>query len=150
MRYSQGGCKKCGGCQCQEYGCKHNGCIRPIKPECPYEAVIPLVTVEDKSSLKNLADCFVHVTNINTTFYIDDKHRMTITWAGPIENEADPSWTAEDWNEHVLNNPLGLRSQFAYFKGFNSDIDRYVINVFYYDKTGRAYFAGEFEEIVGE
>jgi hypothetical protein len=150
MRYSQGGCKKCGGCQCQEYGCKHNGCIRPIKPECPYEAVIPLVTVEDKSSLKNLADCFVHVTNINTTFYIDDKHRMTITWAGPIENEADPSWTEEDWNEHVLNNPLGLRNQFAYFKMFNSDTGKYVIGTFYYDKTGRVYFAGEFEEIVGE
>lgn len=67
-------------------------------------AVIPAVTVEDVSGIKNLADCFVHVANINTTFYIDDKHRMMITWAGPVEAD----------NYDYENNPLGLRSQMVY------------------------------------
>lgn len=141
---------KCGGCQCREYGCKHNACIREINPECPYTAVIPSVVVEHTSNLKDLADCFVHVTDINTTFYIDDKHRMTITWVGPIEEEADPNWTEQDLEEHVLSNPRGLRSQYAYYKAFNGDSGKYIIDVFYYDKTGKAYSAGKFEEIVGE
>ena len=95
---------KCGGCECREYGCKHNACIREKNPDCPYQAVIPTLTVEDVSGLKNLADCFVHVSNINTTFYIDDKHRMMITWAGPVE--------VRDYD--YQNNPLNLRSQVVY------------------------------------
>lgn len=118
--YCKGNC--CGqrkGCQCQEYGCKHNGCIRPIKPECPYEAVIPLVTVETTSNLKDLADCFAHVSSTNTTFYIDDKHRMTITWAGPVE--------VDDYD--YTNNPLNLRAQTVYDFQNNRAI--------YYNKSGQ-------------
>ena len=95
---------KCGGCQCREYGCKHNACIREINPECPYTAVIPSITVESVSNLKDLADCFVHVSSTNTTFYIDDKHRITTIWAGPVE---------ADGYDYV-NNPLNLRSQNVY------------------------------------
>ena len=96
-------CCKCS-CGCREYGCKHNACIREIKPQCPYTAVIPSVTIETIDGIKELADCFVHVANINTTYYIDDKHRMIITWAGPVEvNDYD-----------YTNNPLNLRSQWAY------------------------------------
>lgn len=109
---------KCGGCQCREYGCKHNACIREKNPECPYTAVIPAVTVEHVSNLKDLADCFVHVSDINTTFYIDDKHRMMITWAGPVE--------VDDYD--YANNPLGLRSQTVY----DFENNRMV----YYNKTG--------------
>ncbi len=87
-----------------EYGRMAKGCIREVKPECPMAAVIPSVVVDDKSNLKNLADCFVHVTSINTTFYIDDKHRMMITWAGPVEVD----------NYDFRENPLGLRSQTVY------------------------------------
>lgn len=87
-----------------EYDCPRPGYIRPGMPKCPYTAVIPSVVVDDKSGLKNLAACFVHVTNINTTFYIDDKHRITITWAGPVEAD----------NYDYANNPLGLRSQTVY------------------------------------
>lgn len=67
-------------------------------------AVIPSVTVTDISNLRCIADAFVHVTNINTTFYIDDKHRMMITWAGPVEED--------DYD--YQNNPLNLRSQTVY------------------------------------
>lgn len=86
-----------------EYGEHVPACIQQCKPGCPYTAVIPSVTVSDKSGLKNLSNCFVHVTSINTTFYIDDKHRMMITWAGPVE--------VEDYDP--VMNPLGLRSQMA-------------------------------------
>lgn len=112
---------KCG-CGCREYGCKHNACIRERNPECPYTAVIPMVTVDNVSNLKDLADCFVHVSSINTTFYIDDKHRMTITWAGPIEvNDYD-----------YTTNPLGLRSQMVY--DFKND------RAIYFNKTGQYRF----------
>lgn len=81
-------------------------------------AVIPAITVEDISGIRNIADCFVHVKNINTTFYIDDKHRMMITWAGPVE--------AEDYD--YTTNPLGLRSQTVYDFTNNRGI--------YYNKVG--------------
>ena len=115
--------KKCGcGCGCQtrfcEYGRHAHGCIRERQPECPMVAVIPTVVVETTESLKELADCFVHVANINTTFYSDDKHRMIITWAGPVE--------VDDYDYE--NNPLKLRSQTVYDFANNIAI--------YYNKTG--------------
>ena len=82
------------------------------------QAVIPSVVVENISGLKHLADCLVHVTNINTTFYIDDKHRTMITWAGPVEYD----------NYDLGANTLGLRSQFL--------IDRANDYAAYYNKTG--------------
>lgn len=98
------GCKpKCNSC-CREYGPRVAGCIRQKQPECPYRAVIPAVTIETKDNINELADCFVRVANINTTFYIDDKHRVIIIWAGPVEVN----------NYDYQNNPLGLRSQWAY------------------------------------
>ena len=81
-------------------------------------AVIPSVTVEETSNLKDLADCFVKVSNINTTFYIDDKHRITLIWAGPVEVDG------YDYE----NNPLGLRSQTVYDFENNRAI--------FYNKTG--------------
>lgn len=87
-----------------EYGQQAVGCIREKQPECPFVAVIPSITVEDNSNIKDLADCFVHIANTNTTIYIDDKHRMIVTWAGPVE--------VDDYNYE--NNPLNLRSQTAY------------------------------------
>lgn len=113
-----GCCKSCSekkSCSCAQ---KHAGCIRERQPECPYEAVIPSVTVESVSNLKDLADCFVHVSNINTTFYIDDKHRMMVTWAGPVEKK--------DYD--YKSNPLNLRSQFM--------VDYDNGRIIYYDKTG--------------
>lgn len=119
MAYCKGQCcGKAKGCDCQEYGPMVSGCIREVKPGCPYKAVIPTLTVEDKSNLKDLADCFVHVSNINTTFYIDDKHRTIVTWAGPVEYD----------NYNLDTNTLGLRSQFL--------IDHANDYAAYYNKTG--------------
>lgn len=106
MRYCKGNCcgkPKCG-CQCKEYGCKHNACIRQVEPSCPYTAVIPSITVESVSNLKDLADCFVHVSSTNTTFYIDDKHRITTIWAGPVDIDG----------YNYAENPLNLRGQTVY------------------------------------
>ena len=87
-----------------EYGPKVPACIQPCKPGCPYVAVIPTVTVQDKSGIKNLSACFVHVANINTTFYIDDKHRIIVTYAGPI--------IAKDYD--FDKNPLDARNQLVF------------------------------------
>lgn len=87
-----------------EYGETVPGCFRAVKPKCPFVAVIPSITVEDKSGMKNIADALIHVANINTTFYIDDKHRITKVWAGPVEAN----------NYNFAENPNGLRSQFVF------------------------------------
>ncbi len=155
-------CEKCGRpfpkgetkpCSCNfglgEYRLNVKGCIRNKNPECPYNAVIASVTVETIDGIKNLADCFVHVVDINTTFYIDDKHRPIIIWAGPVEVELPPDvQTDEQWEEFI--NSFALKGQFLYVKFFDSDSNKNVINTFYFDKSGKKYFAGQFEEIVEE
>lgn len=78
--------------------------IRNVAPSCKDKAVIPSITVERAEGMKGLSDCFVHVTTINTTYYIDDKGRITIIWAGPVEVA----------NYNFAENPLKLRSQFAF------------------------------------
>lgn len=111
-------CKKpCSRGYC-EYGRFAKGCIRMRNPECPMVAVIPSVVVETTENLGELADCFAHVTSINTTFYIDDKHRIMIVWAGPVEVDG------YDYE----NNPLKLRSQTVYDFENNRAI--------FYNKTG--------------
>lgn len=102
-----------------EYGETVRGCIRAVEPKCPFVAVIPSITVDDKSGLNKLADCFVHVANINTTYYIDDKKRITKTWAGPVEYD----------NYDLDANTLNLRNQFL--------IDKANSIVAYFDKTGK-------------
>lgn len=101
-----------------EYGKAVPGCLRAVEPKCPFVAVIPSITVDDKSGIKNLADCFVHVASTNTTYYIDDKKRITQIWAGPVEYD----------NYDLDANTLGLRSQFL--------IDRANDYAAYYNKTG--------------
>lgn len=90
------------------------------------KAVIPAVTTETVDNITALANCFVHVSNINTTFYIDDKHRPMITWAGPVEIDM------YDYQE----NPLNLRSQTCY-----STINGTFTEI-YFDKTGTAHIIG--------
>lgn len=121
-------CKQDGGCGCNkckdikfcEYGRMANGCIRKTQPGCPMQAAIPSVTIESIEGIKNLADCLVHVSDINTTFYIDDKHRITTTWAGLV------SVNGYDFG----SNPLGLRDQWAYDSANN------IAAI--YDKQGKA------------
>lgn len=75
-------------CNCNkvkpEMPSKVPACIRNIQPSCDNLAVIPSINVETIDGLKGIQDCFVHVMNINTTYYVDDKHRITTIWAGPI------------------------------------------------------------------
>lgn len=109
-----------------EYPHKAKGCIRNKNPECPYNAVIASVTVETVDGISNLADCFVHVTSINTTFYIDDKHRIMTIWAGPVE--------VEDYD--IEANELGLRSQLCF-----TTVDDKFAEV-YFDKQGVGHVIG--------
>ena len=130
-------CKQDGGCGCNkckdikfcEYGRMANGCIREKQPGCPMQAVIPSVTVESIEGIKNLADCFVHVTSINTTFYIDDKHRPIITWAGPIDI---PGYDME-------GNPNNYRDQIV------TDVANQMAVI--YDKSGKGYLFGLAENL---
>ena len=101
-----------------EYGKKVPGCFRPCKPRCPYKAIIPSVVLDTKEGLRDIADCLVHVTSVNTTYYVDDKHRIMTVWAGPVE--------VDDYDYET--NPLGLRSQYA--------IDRQSGRMVYYNATG--------------
>lgn len=125
-------CKQDGGCGCNkckdikfcEYGRMANGCIREKQPGCPMQAVIPSVTVESIEGIKNLADCLVHVSDINTTFYIDDKHRPIITWAGPIDI---PGYNME-------GNPNNYRDQIV------TDVANKTAVI--YDKSGNGYIFG--------
>lgn len=74
---------------------------RGASPECPMMATIPLLSVATPENLKGLCNCFVHVDQNNTTYYIDDQHRMAITWAGPVIAD----------NYDYEENPYALRNQ---------------------------------------
>lgn len=136
------------GCCLNEYKYAMPACIRKKQPDCLAKAVIPATTVETVDGITNLANCFVHVTGINTTFYIDDKHRPMMVWAGDAEvNLPDSVQTDEEWEAFVKS--FNLKSQFLYVKYFSQEDNRNIINSFYFDKTGKIYFAGVFEEIMG-
>lgn len=87
-----------------EYCGKRCACFKPDTPKCLPEAVIPTLTVENKDGLKGLTNCLVHVSNVNTTYYIDDKGRITHTWSGPL--------VVNDYDYE--ENPLRLRNQMIY------------------------------------
>lgn len=136
-------------CCLNEYHYTMPACIRNKQPDCTAKAVIPSITVETTDGITNLANCFVHVTSINTTFYIDDKHRPMIIWAGPVEVDlpADVQ-TEEQWKEFIESH--NLKSQFLYVKFTDTDTHKKMIDSIYFDRTGTHYFAGEFEEITEE
>lgn len=155
-------CEKCGrpfkyattpkcnynSCCLDEYHYTMPACIRNKQPDCTAKAVIPATTVETVDGITNLANCFVHVTSVNTTFYIDDKHRPMIIWAGNVEVELPANvQTDAQWQEFLHS--FNLKSQFLYVKFYNEDNNTNVIQSFYFDKTGKIYWAGEFEEAVG-
>lgn len=137
-------------CCMNEYAYKQKACIRNKKPDCEAQAVIPSITVETADGITNLANCFVHVTGINTTFYIDDKHRPMIIWAGPVEVDLPADVETQEQSNAFINS-FNLRSQFLYVKFENSETpSKRVVDSFYFDKTGKKYFAGEFEELTEE
>lgn len=107
-------CGKPRNCGCE----KIKGCIRPGKPECPPLAIIPIAIVEHPEEIGSSKDCFVHVLDTNTTYYVDDMHRIVVTWAGPVEKDG------YDYE----SNPLKLRGQIVYDFENNRAI--------YYNKSG--------------
>lgn len=128
-------------------GCKQKACIRKKQPDCEPTAVIPAITVETSAGIANLANCFVHVIDINTTFYVDEMHRPMLIWAGNVEVDLPENVnTEEEWMEFIRS--FNLRGQFLYVKySQNEGEERTVFSSFYFDKTGTPYFSGEFEPI---
>lgn len=116
-------CNYCDACMSEYCGCKL-GRIKEIEPTCDSTAVIPSVTVESVEGITKLANCLVHVNDINTTFYVDDKHRVMITWAGPVDI---PGYDME-------NNPNGYRDQIV------TDVENETAVI--YDKHGNGYLFG--------
>jgi len=102
-----------------EYCNEFPGVLRKMdESKCPHTCVIPVLTVDTADGIKNVAACFVHVLENNTTYYIDDKHRIITVWAGPVEyNDYD-----------YANNPLNLRSQQVW--DFSNN------RIVYYNKVG--------------
>ena len=121
-------CNYCDVCMHEYCGCKL-GRIKEMEPTCDSTAVIPSITVESVEGITNLANCLVHVEDINTTFYVDDKHRVMITWAGPVDI---PGYDME-------NNPNGYRDQIL------TDIERGLAVI--YDKHGNGYTFGIYDSL---
>lgn len=134
-------------CCLNEYRYTMPACIRNKQPDCLAKAVIPSVTVETVDGITNLANCFVHVTGINTTFYIDDKHRPMIIWAGDVEIEIPEGTTEEEVMDMVRANERGLKSQHLLMRFIDNEAQKKSIGAVYYDKNGTPYNAGTYEEI---
>lgn len=113
-------------CLSETCGCSL-GRIKKDADPCKSCCVIPSITTDTVEGITNLANCFVHVTGINTTFYIDDKHRPMIIWAGPVEVA----------NYDVTANELNLRSQTLY-----TTIND-VYSEVYFDKQGVGHIIGQ-------
>lgn len=111
-------------CCMNEYAYKQKACIREKQPDCEAQAVIPSITVETVDGITNLANCLVHVTSTNTTYYVDDKHRIMITWAGPVDI---PGYNMEE-------NPNHYKDQIV------TDIESEMAVI--YDKHGNGYIFG--------
>ena len=121
-------CNYCDSCMSEYCGCKL-GRIKEIEPTCDSTAVIPSITVESVEGITNLANCLVHVNDINTTFYVDDKHRVMITWAGPVDI---PGYD-------MGNNPNGYRDQIV------TDIEKGIAVI--YDRHGKGFTFGIYQSL---
>lgn len=121
-------CNYCDACMNEYCGCKL-GRIKEIEPTCDSTAVIPSITVDSVEGITNLANCLVHVTSTNTTYYVDDKHRVMITWAGPVDI---PGYDMQ-------NNPNGYRDQIV------TDIEKGIAVI--YDKHGNGFTFGIFQSL---
>lgn len=77
----------------------NNNPISNCERSCPYA-----ITVQDVRVVKSMANCFVYVQPINTTYYVDSQHQITIVSSGPV--------FIDSYN--FVANPLNLRSQTCY------------------------------------
>lgn len=107
--------------------------MRNKKPECTKKAIIASTTVETTSKMEGIRDAFVHVTENNTTYYLDSCGNPIITWAGPVDM---PRYDVD-------NNPFGYKKQLLHtvrtttnpVTGLDEDDDVVV----YYDSRGDAH-----------
>lgn len=136
-------------CCLDEYKYTMPACIRNKQPDCLAKAVIPATTVDTVDGITNLANCFVHVTSTNTTYYIDDKHRPMIIWAGPVETDV-PQDIDSDEKFIAFLKGFNLRSQHLYARSYSNDDNKYVILDVYFDKNGTPYWGGEYYEMTEE
>lgn len=77
----------------------NNNPISPCAASCPYA-----ITVQDVRVVKSMANTFVYVQPINTTYYVDSQHQITTVFSGPV--------FIDGYN--YIANPLNLRGQVCY------------------------------------
>lgn len=143
-------------CCMNEYAYKQKACIRNKQPDCEAQAVIPSITVETVDGITNLANCLVHVTSTNTTYYVDDKHRIMIAWAGPVnipgyDMEGNPNHyknqivTDTEAQIAVIYDNNGIGYTFGIQQG--ADIDD-AVNAKMNEMIASGYFTDAVDEIV--
>lgn len=115
-----------------EYCPGRHGDIVPGTNDCVENATIAQVTVDTIDGITNLASCFVYVTSTNTTYYIDDKHRILTAWKGVVE--------AEEYD--LDENKLNLRGQLLFTTVENEEGEEVPITV-YYDNQGKPHVTNE-------
>lgn len=117
------GCNKC--LDEKEYCGTMPACFEKGLPKCPAVAVIPSMTLDTTEGLKQLSNTVVHVISNNTTYYVDDKHRITEICSEPVSRD----------NYDFANNPEKFAGQIVF---------DYANNIaFYYDNSGRAFEIAE-------
>lgn len=85
---------------------------------CCQPEITSVVTVQSVAGIKGLNNCFVHVLDNNTVYYVDSQHHTTVVSSQVVElTEYDSE-----------KNPLNLRNQIAY------DTKRELLT--YFDNSG--------------
>ena len=160
--------KRCGKCpDCREmidsgaeYCKRVIGNIVETDDSCAAQATIPIYEVESVSDVRKIANGFVHVAENDTTYYVDDKHRILTTWSNRecfVEKDV-PADIMERWFsgattdaqamkeviELIKSNPWGLKSQTLILKrntqeDEEADIQERAILSVYYDSDGIPY-----------
>lgn len=102
----------------KEYCGKRITTINKGEPTCRATAVIPSIVVETAEGIKQMTNTLVRVSSTNTTYYVDDKHRITLVCAGPVEKS----------NYNFTTNPDGIRGQIVF--------DKVTKRAFYYYMDG--------------
>ena len=129
-------CTKCGRpqtiCKGECCGKPRKACIRQTTPSCCNDAVIPTVTVATIADMKGITNALVHVAENNTTYYVDGRGNIIITWAGQANI---PGYDMEA-------NPRNLRNQIV------TDVEKGIAVL--YDAFGHPYMFGLSESMYVE
>lgn len=102
----------------KEYCGKRITTINKGEPTCRATAVIPSIVVETTEGIKQMTNTLVRVSGNSSTYYVDDKHRVTLVCADPVEKS----------NYDFATNPDNIRGQMVF--------DKVTKQVYYYYKDG--------------